>query len=263
MYQTVRQAVGNPGACQICQLLSSLEATLKIKQVKISLILVLSFIAFSCSAPILQESTPEERVRDARKDMEKRRYENAYGTLEELRFVTAGTRLGGEVQFLLGEAGFKRGKYPEAESHYATYLNTYPDGPFAEQAVYKQALSKVKQIQKRKIGFLSFKTYIPHDRDISILREARILFEIYLEKYPTGEWIDIATQQAEELLIKEGQHELEIASFYLRKNNPHSAIERAKRVLNGSYPDTIMTEARELIRKAEESLPQAEDDQNL
>ena len=240
-----------------------MEATLKTTHVQAVLILILSFIAFSCSAPILQESTPEEKVRDARKDMEKHRYEKAYETLEELRFVTAGTRLGGEVQFLLGEAGFKRGKYPEAESHYAAYLNTYPDGPFSQQAVYMQALSKVKQLQKRKIGFLSYKTYIPHDRDISLLREARVLFEIYREKYPTGEWIDVATQRAEELLIKEGQHELEIASFYLRKKSPHSVIERANRILNGSYPDSIKTEARELIRKAEGLIPQVEDDQNL
>ena len=240
-----------------------MEATLKTTHVQTALILILSFIAFSCSAPILQESTPEEKVRDARKNMEKHRYEKAYETLEELRFVTAGTRLGGEVQFLLGEAGFKRGKYPEAESHYAAYLNTYPDGPFSQQAVYMQALSKVKQLQKRKIGFLSYKTYIPYDRDISLLREARVLFEIYMEKYPTGEWIDVATQRAEELLIKEGQHELEIASFYLRKNSPRSVIERANRVLNGNYPDIIKTEARELIRKAEGLLPQIEDDQNL
>ncbi|MCK5353077.1 outer membrane protein assembly factor BamD, partial [bacterium] len=123
-----------------------------------------------------------------------------------------------------------------------------------------QALSKVKQLQKR--NFLTFKTYIPYDRDISLLREARVLFEIYMEMYPTGEWIDIATQRAVELLIKEGQHELEIASFYLRKKNPRSALVRAEQVLNGNYPDNIKAEARDLIRKAERSLPQAEDGQN-
>lgn len=227
------------------------------------MILALSFITISCSAPVFKESTPEERLREVRTDMDKRRYEKASETLEELRFATAGTRLGGEVQFLLGETGFKRGKYPEAESHYAAYLNAYPGGPFSQQAVYMQALSKIKQVQKRKIGFLSFKTYIPHDRDISLLREARVLFEIYMEMYPTGEWIDIATQRAEELLIKEGKHELEIASFYLRKKSPRSALERAKRVSNGNYPDSIKAEARNLIRKAERSLPQTEDGQDL
>jgi outer membrane protein assembly factor BamD len=240
-------------------LLPPTEANLKPIHFQTALILALSFIAISCSSPEIIESPPEERIREARNDIDKHRYEKAYENLEELRIVTAGTRLGGEVQFLLGEAGFYRSKYPEAESHYAAYLNAYPDGPFSQQAVYMQAMSKVKQLQKRN---LFFKTYIPHDRDISLLREARVLFQLYIEMYPTGEWVDIATQRAEELLIKEGQHELEIASFYLRKNNPRSALERAKRVLNGNYPDTINTEARDLIRKAEQSLPQTEDGQN-
>jgi len=195
--------------------------------------------------------------------MDKKRNEKAYETLEELKIVTAGTRLGGEVQFLLGETGFKRGKYPEAESHYAAYLNTYPGGPFSEKAVYMQAQSKVRQIQKRTIGFLSFRRTIPHDRDISLLREARVLFEIYMEMYPTGEWIDIAKQRAEELLIKEVMHELEIASFYLRKKNPRAALARTKRVLEGDFPDNIKDEARDLVRKAERSLPLGEDGQKL
>jgi outer membrane protein assembly factor BamD len=226
------------------------EATLKPIHFQTALILALSLITISCSAPILNEASPEERIVDARNDLEKHHYEKAYENLEELRFVTAGTRLGGEVQFLLGEAGFKRGKYPEAESHYAAYLNTYPDGPFTEQAIFMQAQSKVKQLLKR--SFLSFKTYIPHDRDMSLLREARVLFELYMEAYPTGEWVDTATQRAEELLLKEGMHELEIASFYLKKKNPRSALERAKRVLNGNYPENLKEEARDLIRKAED-----------
>ena len=237
-----------------------MEATLKKTHLKTALILIFSFIAFSCSSPNLQESTPEERVRDARKDMEKHRNDRAYENLEELRLVTAGTRLGGEVQFLLGEAGFNSGKYPEAESHYGAYLNTYPEGPFSQQALYKQALSKLKQLQKRKF---TGKSYIPYDRNISLLRESRILFEIYMEKYPDGEWIEVAAQRAEELLTKEGQHELEIASFYLRKNSPQSTIERARQVLDGSYPDDIKAQARELIDKAEESLPQTGNDQDL
>lgn len=220
-------------------------------------------VTISCSKPVVDDTPPEERIRNARIDMEKKRNEKAYASLEELRLVTAGTRLGGEVQFLLGEAGYNLGKYPEAESHYAAYLNAYPAGPFTEKAVYMQAMSKVKQIQKRKIGFLSFKTYIPHDRDISLLREARVLFQLYMERYPNGEWIDLATRRAEELLSKEGRQELEIAAFYLRKNSPLSAIKRASRVLEGEFPENIKTEARELIRDAEGSLPQDEGDQDL
>jgi outer membrane protein assembly factor BamD len=224
-----------------------------------ALALSLAFIA--CSTPALNEANPEERVRQARIDLQKRRYEKAYDSLEEARFVTAGTRLGGEVQFLLGQAAFKAGKYPEAESHFSTYLNSYPDGPFVEQALFTQAQAKVKQLLKRNI--LTFKTYIPHDRDITLLREARVLFEIYIERYPAGEWIGTATSRAEELLIKEGRHELEIAAFYLRKKRPRSALERARAVLEGNYPDDIKADALDLTRKAEESSPEPEGEKDL
>ena len=197
----------------------------------------------------------------AREDMEKKRYEKAYESLQEARLVTAGTRLGGEVQFLLAQAAFKGNKYPEAESHYATYLNSYPDGPFTEQAVFMQAQTKVKQLLKR--NYLTFRSYIPHDRDITLLREARVLFEIYTERYPDGEWFDTAAERARELLIKEGLHELEIAAFYLKKKSHRSALARARTVLDGNYPEDIKSEARDLIRKAEKSLPEQKDDGEL
>ncbi len=238
------------------------EANLKQIHLYSILVLVLSLIAISCSTPAIKETTPEEKLKEARKEIDRRHFEKASETLEELRFTTAGTRLGGEVQFLLGETMFKRGKYPEAESHYAAYLSAYPDGPFSEQALYKQALSKLKQIQKRKIGLLTFRAYIPYDRDISLLREAKTLFELYTRKYPNGKWIDIATQKAEELLEKEGMHEIEIAAFYLKKKSPQSALARARRVVDGNYPEDLKDQARELIRKAEGSMDKTGDGQN-
>lgn len=238
------------------------EAILKHSYLVTALVLFLSIGAASCSSPIVKESLPEEKLVEAKRNIEKRRYENAYESLEELRYVTTGTRLGGEVQFLLGETAFKRGKYPDAESHYANYLTTYPGGPFSEKAIYQQAMSKVKQLQKRRIGFLSFKSYIPHDRNISLLREARVLFEIYIESYPSGKWLDTSTSYSEELLTKEGMHELEIATFYLKKKSPQAALARVKRVLEGDFPDDIKTQARGLMQKAEASLASAEDKLN-
>jgi outer membrane protein assembly factor BamD len=231
-----------------------LEATLKPSYFLTTLILILPLCTASCSKPVLKETSPEEKLVEARMDVEKGRWEKANENLEELRYATAGTRIGGEVQFLLGETAFRRGKYPEAESYFAAYLTTYKDGPFSERAIYLQAESKIKQIQKRKLGFFSIKSYIPHDRDVSLLREARVLFEIYMEKYPGGEWFDIASERAEDLLIKEGKHELDIAAFYLKRKSPRSALARANRLLDSDYPESIKTEARELARKAEQAL---------
>ena len=217
----------------------------------------------ACSTTPAKSSSPEQKLAQARNEIKKKQYEVAYGTLEELRYVTTGTRLGGEVQFLLGEVAFKRAKYPEAESHYQAYLNTYRNGPFAEQSLYMQAQSKLKQIEKRRLGFFSFPKFIPHDRDISLLRETRILFDLYRESYPDGKWIVEAARLSEELLVKEGEHELEIAVFYLKRKSPRSALARAERVLNdNSYPESIRNRAREVIREAEESLPLPGDDEN-
>ena len=236
-----------------------MEATLKPDYILTALILILSLYAVSCSKPVLKETTPEEKLVEARTDIKKRRYEKANETLEELRFATAGTRIGGEVQFLLGETAYKRGKYPEAESHFEAYLNTYRDGPRTERAIYLQAESKLKQVQKRKLGFFSFKAYIPHDRDVSLLREARVLFQLYMEKYPDGKWFDIAAKRSEELLIKEGENEIEIAAFYLKKKSPSSTVARARNLLDSDYPESIKIQARELLRKAEQSMLSADD----
>ena len=61
------------------------------------LVTVMSFMAISCSAPQVREVAPEIKLAQARKDIDKRRLEAALEKLEELKFVTAGTRLGGEV----------------------------------------------------------------------------------------------------------------------------------------------------------------------
>jgi outer membrane protein assembly factor BamD len=182
--------------------------------------------------------------------MEKKRLEVAYENLVELKQVTAGTRLDGEVQFLLAENQFRQGNYAEAEVHYGTYLINYPEGPFSEKALYMRAFSKIKQIRKIAIGFLTFRSYIPHDRDVSILRESRSLYDEYIDRYPAGKWIDEAKQMQTELLVKEGEHELEIAAFYLKKDQPQAALARAERLLKGVYPAQIMTRARELIKLA-------------
>jgi outer membrane protein assembly factor BamD len=213
-------------------------------------LLTLSSSISGCSSKPAQLPSPEERLEKVRKDMTKHRYEMAIETLEELKPVTAGTRLGGEVQFLMAETRFRQGKFAEADIYYGTYLDLYQDGPFAEKALYMNALSKTRNIRKIAIGLLTFRSYIPSDRDISVLREARILFELYIDRYPSGQWIDHSRQMATELLFKEGEHELSIASFYLKKDQLQAVLARAEKVLKGNYPEEIMTRARELVQRA-------------
>ena len=224
------------------------------RSVIVLIFLALSAGVFDCSSPSAQLPSPEERLNAVRQNMEKHRYELAQETLEELRPATAGTRLGGEVQFLLAENRFLQGKYAEAEVEYGTYLALHPEGPFSEKALYRSAYSKIRQIRKIAIGFFTFRSYIPHDRDVSAIVEARSLFELYLDRYPSGEWNSKAKEMADELLIKEGEHGLQIISFYLKKKQPQAALARVERLLENDYPEQIRTRARELADQAGELL---------
>jgi outer membrane protein assembly factor BamD len=223
-----------------------------------ALITVLTFLATSCSAPQVRETPPEEKLAQARTDIEKRRLEAAKEKLEGLKFITAGTRLGGEVQFLLAETLYRQGELAEAEVGYETYLLSYPGGPFAEKALFYQALSEIRQIEKIHLGFFSFKRYIPHDRDVSVLRDARVFFEQYLKSYPDGQWAGEAEERVTQLLTKEGEHELDIVSFYLRRKEHRAALARAQRVLENKFPEPILDRARELVLEAKEALPETE-----
>ena len=116
----------------------------------------------------------------------------------------------------------------------------------------------MRQVEKIRFGFFSIKRYIPHDRDISLLREARQLFQQYLQNYPGGQWIEEAGGRITELLTKEGEHELGIVSFYLRKGEHKAALARAQRLLDSGFPESIQERARELAREANEALPVTE-----
>jgi len=222
------------------------------KVIFILILFVLGLGGLGCSSTPSVAPSPESLLETARLDIRKHRHEQALKTLERLKPVTADTRLGGEVQFLLGEARFLRGKYAEAEVEYGTYLDLFPDGPFSEDALYKSALSKIKQIKKIGIGFFYFRSYIPSDRNISTLRETRVLLERYLLDYPSGKWSSQASQMSRELLVKEGEHELGIMEFYLKKKQPEAVLARAERVFTRDFPERIKSQARELAEKAQD-----------
>lgn len=205
---------------------------------------------FSCSGPSRKETSPAESLQEARVQYEKRQFDSAIEILDDLKIVTAGTALGGEVQFLLAESNFRLRNYLEAESHYSSYLSAYPNGPFASEAIFKRATANIRLIQRKVIGLFKIKTVLPHDRDIEPLRRARLLFQEYLDKYPDGDKASEAEHWINLLLEKEGYHELGVARFYLKKKQPEAVLSRTSRILGGQYPPSVKKEAEVITEKA-------------
>jgi outer membrane protein assembly factor BamD len=212
------------------------------------ILLAVSFAA--CSSPEKKLTEPAVEVTKARQLLEKKRYSPALEILEGLKFITAGTAIGGEVQYLTGKALYGSGKFEDAESHFSSYLAAFPEGPFAEDALYFRAQSNVKVVEKKTIGLLKIKKFIPHDRDVASLIQARNYFSMYLEKYPDADKADSARELIEILRTREGEYELSVASFYLKRGESHAALIRAQRILTANFPPEIKDKAKKIADRA-------------
>lgn len=222
---------------------------------RLLLTVTLAASVFACSGADKDETSPTERLKEAQHEFDGKHYETASKILEEIRVITVGTALGGEVQYLLAESNYRMSNYLEADSYFSAYMSAYPGGPHAEDALYKRAMSNLKQIQYTSIGFKGIRKKIPYDRDISLVRSARLNFAQYLKEYPEGTHAGEASEWIKKLWEREGQHELEIASFYLKKKKkPEAALSRANRILEGEYPEEIKRQAARLAEAAKEKL---------
>jgi len=237
--KTTRSATGTRRSPQLKNMVSRLP-----------ILFLLSIFVVSCASNIKRETGPSEKLAEAESQVSKGHYTEALNSLDGLETLTAGTALGGDVKFLLGEVNFHLGKYTEADSYYASYESNYPDGPHASEALYKRAMAKVREIRKTVLYFFGIRKVIPADRDITPIREARLLFTQYLDRFPEGEHAAEASNMADTLLEKEGLHELNIASFYLKKGKTEAAISRASAVMDGDFSPEIREKAGLIVQQA-------------
>ncbi len=214
------------------------------------LLAIAALIMISCSSTQNTEIDPDERIVMARKLAQKHRYEEARKILDGLRFTIAGTTRNEEIQYLTAEIYYRQKKFLESDSAFAAYLAGYPDGQYAADALFYQALSKVKQSERAALGFFKVRRVIPSDRDISFISDARYLFADYLDKYSGEEFSDQAVYWLETLRSKVGENELKIVKYYLKKNEHKAAIRRANRILAGDHPQNIKDRASSLLERA-------------
>ncbi len=207
----------------------------------------------SCSSTPKAQIDPDERIDSIHTLLKKHRYEEAIEILNGLKFTIAGNIRDEEIKYLTALTYFKQGKFLESDPAFGLYLAGYPDGRFAQEALYYQASSKIRQSQRSVLGLFSVRKVLPIDRDVSFIREARDLFSLYTRKYPKGEFIEEAAAREAELRSKVGEHELEIASYYLRKNNPDAAILRVERIIEEDHPKDIKERAVKLLKQARSS----------
>ncbi len=219
------------------------------------LLLVFILIALSgCSTlnttpiPDPEENWSVERIySEATKALEYEDYATAikYFNLLEARFP-----FGEYAQQSLMDSAYTHYKADEPEKALATidrFIRVYPLNPKLDYAIYLRGLINFT----RDVGIIE--KYIPRDetqRDPGSAQFALQDFTKLINRYPTSEYSEDASQRIVYLRNRLAQHEVNVAHFYLRRGAYIAALNRGKYVIENYQRTPAMPEALALTARA-------------
>src|SRR5690554_111186 len=195
---------------------------------KLKLIFFLMFaIALgSCSEynKILKSTDRDLKYSYAKKYFEEGKYSRSVTLLEELVAFMKGTAQAEESLYLLAQSHYNSRDYFSATEVFTTYYNTYPNGEYAESALFYSAYGMYLDSPDPRLD--QTKTY-----------KAISEFQKYIELYPQTERAEQAKQYLFELQEKLAYKELLAAKLYLRLGN----------YMGNNYEASVIT-AREALK---------------
>lgn len=191
--------------------------------------MLLIFVLSSCNEynKILKSTDRDLKYTYAKKYFEEGKYSRSITLLEELVTFMKGTAQAEESLYLLAQSHYKSRDYYSATQVYTTYYNTYPNGEYAESALFYSAYGMYLDSPEPRLD--QSKTYT-----------AIIEFQKYIERYPQTERAEQAKNYLFELQEKLAYKELLAAQLYLNLgnymgNNFESAVITAREAMK-SYP---------------------------
>jgi len=222
---------------------------------KYYILLIISLTALSaCSTfntdplPEPEESWAVERLySEAKKALEDEEYPVAikYYSLLEARFP-----FGEYAQQSLIDTAYAQYKADEPENALATidrFIRVYPLNPNLDYAIYLRGLINFT----RDIGIVE--KYIPRDetqRDPGAAQFALQDFTKLINRYPSSQYSEDASQRIVYLRNRLAQHEINVAHFYLRRGAYIAALNRGKYVIENYQRTPAMPEALQIVAKA-------------
>lgn len=199
---------------------------MKIKPLYFLLVLVL-FSSCNEYNKILKSSDRELKYTYAKKYFDEGKYSRSISLLEELVPYLKGTARAEESLYLLGQSYYNSKDYLSATQMFTTYYNTYPNGEYAEPALFYSAYGMYLDSPDPRLD--QTKTYT-----------AIAEFQKYMERYPQTERSQQAKNYLFELQEKLAYKELLASRLYLNLgnymgNNYESAVIVAREAMK-SYP---------------------------
>lgn len=103
---------------------------------------IVSLLVLSCSTTKKEEIlSADELFTLAKKEYEKRKYENAEKYFDLLKLQFPASQYADDAQYYLGLISFDKGDYIMAAFHFSTLRRWYPNSEYSKEALFRTAMS--------------------------------------------------------------------------------------------------------------------------
>ena len=190
----------------------------------ISIVLTAS-VLLSCSKhqKLLKSTDNEKKYEAAMQYYDKGDYYRALQLFDQLIPVYRGTSQSEDLLFKYAYSYYNQRDYVLASYHFGRFSNTFPMSPKAEEAAYMTAYCKYLESPR-------------YTLDQTVTKEAINEFQVFINRFPYGEFAKDATILIDQLRMKLQQKDFNIANLYMKIEDYQAAIVSYRNVLK-EYPD--------------------------
>lgn len=210
---------------------------------KLFVLFLIILVAFSagCFKKNKREKLAPELAADAMKAFDKKRYQLAITTFNQLRDWYPFDKLSTLAEFKIAEAHFKMEEYDDAILAYDDFERLHPRNEAIPYVLNQIALCYYNQIDTI-------------DRDQTTAKKALEAFARLTRQFPDSEYAKEAGEKRLKCLKSIAGHELYVGKFYYKSKHYKGAIGRFETVLS-DYPGLgYDQEAQEYMEKSKEKM---------
>ncbi len=189
-----------------------------------------------CSSKKINENDPKDMYEDAESDIQNDRYLLALDKLRIVKNKFAYTSYGTLAHLKIADVYFLQESYPESSASYDSFVELFPKHEKAPYALFRSGEAQ----------FLDIPTNVA--RDLKSAQTAIDILDLYMKKYPDGEFFAKARDMRKKAYDRLAEKELGIAEFYIKRKKPDSARMRLNKILDQFSDSSSADKAKELLR---------------
>ena len=184
----------------------------------------ISFLFLDCGPRKRYDPTPEGEFEAAYDVYQREKYPSAIERFKQIIYKYPGSDRVEEARYFLADSYFNNGEYQLAADEFERLNREFPQGRYAELAMFKTALAYDKMSRRT-------------ERDQTETIKSMETLELLLSKYPNTNYADTVKLHIRELKDRLAKKEFGTAMFYFKRKFYDSAIIYLKSVLE-TYPES-------------------------